>query len=182
MVKYRVEVPVIKKILLPTLLSMKLFASQYNSTVFELEAKLFPKIVMLSENTSRESQSLILYIIAKKEDTYDAQEFKEAIETNYPKKLMNKVVRVFIKEFDNFKQDPDGIIVLHNEQKEILEVAEWANQNKIVSLAYDPSYLKYNILGSIYIGRSVKPYLNREMMQKYNFNFNPYLLELSKFR
>lgn len=172
----------IKKFFLLSLLSLQLFASQYNSTVFELEAKLFPKIVILSENIKTESKNLILYIVAKEEDTYDALEFKEAIELAYPNKLMNKVVKVFVKEFNALEGNPDAIIVFQNSEDEIRKIAKWANTNKIISLSYDPSYLDYNILSSIYIGRSIKPYLNRKIMQKYNFSFNPYLLELSKFK
>lgn len=172
----------IKKHLLLLLLSIQLFANQYNTTVLELEAKLFPKIIMLSEEVNEESESLVLYIIAKEEDTYDAQEFKESIKAIYPDKLGDKVVKVFVKEFESIEEYPDGIIVLNNDLEEIQKIASWANANKIVSLSYDPSYLDYGILGSIYIGRSIKPYLNREVIRKYNFNFNPYLLELSQFR
>jgi hypothetical protein len=173
---------VIKSFLLLLLLALQLFASQYNSTVFELEAKLFPKIVMLSEDIKKESEFLTLCIIAKEEDFRYAQEFKEAIEASYPDKLMNKSIVITIKNFNSIESYPDGVIVLNNGEKEVRAVANWANANKIVSLSYDPSYLEYDVLASIYIGRSVKPYLNREVMQKHNFNFNPYLLELSKFR
>ena len=94
-----------------------------------------------------------------------------------------KKIIVSISEFNdpniNF---PDAVIVLSHEDKELQKIASWANKNTIVSFAYDPSYLNYNLLASIYIGKSTKPYLNRKIIKKYNFIFDPYLLQLSKFK
>jgi hypothetical protein len=172
-----------KKILTLLLLaSLQLFATQYNSTVFDIEAKLFPKMVMLSRDLDQEDKYLDLYILTQERDEHYAQEFKSAIETNYTHELRNKIVRVSIKQFQNLKKLPDAVIVLQHSPKELEEIALWANTHKIISLAYDPSYMDYGILGSLYIGITTKPYLNKEIIKKYRFSFNPYLLELSKFK
>jgi len=164
------------------LVQMQIFAANYNSTIVELEAKLFPKMLMLSEDLNKESHNLDIYIVAQEIDFTQAKVFKETIESIYTEKLMNKNVRVSIKDFDSIDNYPDGIIVLYHSYEETLQIANWANSNKIVSFAYDPSYLDFGILASIYIGVSTKPYLNKYVIKKYNFNFNPYLLELSKFK
>jgi hypothetical protein len=173
----------IKKLLVSLLLvQLQVFANHYKSTIIELEAKLFPKMLMLSEDIKKDSQYLHIYIIAQEKDMNRAKEFKTAIESNYKEKLMNKTVKVYIQEFHSIENYPDGIIVLHHSQEELLRISNWANANKIVSFSYEPSYLDFGILGSLYIGASTKPYLNKKVIKKYKFNFNPYLLELSKFK
>jgi len=163
-------------------LQLQIFASSYNSTIIELEAKLFPKMLMLSEDIYKHNTYLHICIISQEKDMQYAKEFQMLIEKNYKEKLMNKEIKVSIREFKNISNYPDGLIVLNHPDEELLRIANWANSNKIVSLAYDPSYLEFGILGSIYIGVSTKPYLNKHTIKKYKFMFNPYLLELSKFR
>jgi hypothetical protein len=173
----------IQKILsLLIILSVQLFASQYNSIILELEAKLFPKMILLSEDLDKNATALNIYIIAKEIDTHSAEQFKKLIKSNYPDKILGKKVEVSVKKFKHFKDLPNALIVLRHNEEELSKIALWANKNKIISLAYDPSYMQYGILASIYIGKTTKPYLNKTAIQKYGFVFNPYLLELSKFK
>ena len=171
-----------KALALFLLLQLQIFGANYNSTVIELEAKLFPKMILLSEDIDKNSPSLIIYILTQEEDLDYANEFKEAIQTNYPDKLMGKTLHVFVKQFDSEQKRPDAMIILYHPNEELEKIALWANNKRIITLAYDPSYMNLGILASIYLGVSTKPYLNSEIMKTYNFNFNPYLLELSKFK
>ena len=164
------------------LVSLQLFASQYNSTVLELEAKLYPKIILMNQDIDKNSQQLKIYIISEKIDFNRAQELQRAIYSFYPDTIMGKKIIIKIKEFQEVYKKPDALIVLYHPQEELQKIAQWANNKKIISLAYDPSYMDKGILASLYIGKSTKPYLNKKMIKKYNFIFNPYLLELSKFK
>jgi len=164
------------------LLALPLLATQYNSTILELEAKIFPKIILLNEGISKDSKELHIFIISKEIDYNTAYKLKKLINYNYPDTLMGKKVCVDIKEFQEFQTLPDALIVLYHCKKQLTKIALWANTHNIISFAYDPSYMEYGILGSLYIGKSTKPYLNKNIIQKYNFTFNPYLLELSKFK
>lgn len=164
------------------LVSLQVFASQYNSTVIGLEAKLFPKIILMNQNIDKNSSQLNIYIISQKIDFEVAKEFQESIESYYPEKLMGKKIIVSIREFEDFKKKPDALIVLYHSKSTLKKIALWANTHKVLTLAYEPSYMDENILASLYIGKSTKPCLNKEIIKKYNFTFNPYLLELSKFR
>ncbi|MEA2073630.1 MAG: hypothetical protein U9O86_08600 [Campylobacterota bacterium] len=169
-------------LLLYLLLPLQLFAIHYNSTIIEIEAKLFPKMIMLSEDIDKNATVLKIDIIAHKQDLAYAREFKESIQAKYPEKLINKVVKVSISKLGSLNEEADAFIVLDHTEKELQKIANFANTRKILSFAYDPSYMDSGILAAIYIGISTKPYLNKEIIQKYNFTFNPYLLELSKFK
>ena len=173
----------IKKLLtLLLVLSLKLFATQYDDTILALEAKIFVKMTLLSEDrdTTRDD-TLRIFIIARECDIKTAQKFKSLIADRYPHKVLGKKVSVQIKEFTPSMTYPDAIIVLKHSQLQLQEIASWANEHKVISYAYDPAYMRTGILASLYIGKCLKPYLNKAIMHKYHFKFNPYLLELSKF-
>jgi len=173
---------VIRRFLLLCLLFVaNLSALEYDNTILELEAKLFPKMIFLSDGIKKKSNALSIYIIAQRVDEKSAVLLKKLILSNYPNKVSGKKIEVSIKEFGKFKKNPDAIIVLNHDGDILAKIALWANTHKIISLAYDPYYLKYGLVASLYIGKATKPYLNRAIIKKYNFSFNPYLLKLSKF-
>ena len=172
----------IKKLFLLCLLFISnLSALEYDTTILELEAKLFPKMIFLSDSSNKKSNTLSIYIIAQEIDRKSAEYFQNLILTNYPKKISGKKIEVSIREFTKFKENPDAIIVLDHNQEILTKIALWANTNRVISLAYDPYYMSYGLLASLYIGKTIKPYINSTAMKKYNFSFNPYLLKLSKF-
>jgi len=163
-------------------LSVQLFATQYDSTVMAIEAKLFPKIALLEQHIKNDPLSMLqISIVAKELDLDEASAFKDKIMSNYPKKLGNKEMHIRLDTYETIRQQAvDMIIVLSNNNEELENIASWANQNHIVSFAYDSGHMKYGFLASIYIGKSTKPYINKDVMLKYNFIFDSYLLQLSK--
>ena len=170
-----------KLLLLYFLVVSSLSALEYDATILELEAKIFPKMLLFSDSLDKKSQKLSIYIIAQEIDVKNAEYLQDLIHTYYPEKISGKKIEVSIKEFQEFSKKPDAIIVLDCDEERLHKIANWANKNGVISLAYDPYYMSYGILASLYIGKSVKPYLNSVTMKKYNFSFNPYLLKLSKF-
>ena len=164
------------------LLSLQLSAIEYNATLLVLEAKIFPKMILLNENIDKDAQDLSIYILSEEIDVHVAVELKENIEANYPDKVSGKFIKVYVKKFDTFTNFPDAVIVLNHEEEKLEEIALWANENGVISLGYDPAYMEYGILGSLYLGISTKPYFNAKKILKHGFIFNPNLLKISKFR
>jgi len=163
--------------------SSLLFANQYNDTIVDIEAKIFPKIALLEESVAlNKSKYLKITILAQKIDFDTALSFQKSIEFYYPKTINNKKITVSIQN-SNFKDlnHTDAIISLYNTEQNLKNIALFANQKHIISFAYDPSYLTYGFLSSIYIGKSTQPYFNTKILKSYNFIFDPYLMQLSKF-
>ncbi len=178
------ETAVIKKIGFFLLVSsVLLFAKQYDGTIITIEAMLFPKIALLEQHIKQDSPApLHITILAKEIDFDSAKKFKKEIKSIYPDSIGKREVVVNISKFESLsKEHPDAIIVLFHKPEKLREIALWANKNKIVSFSYDPYFLSYGILSSIYIGKSTKPYLNRKIIQEYGFVFDTYLLQLSNF-
>lgn len=174
----------IQRVFTLLLLSLQLFAYEYDDTLLSIEAKLFPKIAMLEKNIKeKKSSTLSLTILAEEIDLYTAQELKRKILTNYPKKILNKKVHVEIKNPDDIlEMNIDAVIVLYNSTEVVEKLALWANRHKILTFSYDSYDLKHGIVASIYIGKHTKPYLNTTVIKKYNFSFDSYLLSVSKLK
>ncbi|MBA1432321.1 MAG: hypothetical protein FAF04_01705 [Epsilonproteobacteria bacterium] len=175
----------IKRVLaLLFLILLQLSAKQYDSNIIDIEAKLFVKIALLESSIQKSDNTLLrIYIVAKQIDNSAAMQFKNAIQADYPDMLLNKKIVVKAVHFqDAVKQKPDAIIVLEHTEQKLREIAKWANENKIVSFAYDPAYLEYGVLVSLYFGKTTQPYLNKKIIQEYGFVFDPYLIQLSKFK
>ena len=166
------------------LLSLQLFARQYDNTLLDIEAKLFPKIAMLEKNTKNiSSPNLSIAIISQEIDLDIAHKLKSRILKNYPDKILNKKIVIEIRNSkDILTKEIDAIIILHHPKEVLLSIASWANRRNVLSFAYDAADLDYNILASIYIGKTTKPYLNTKIIKKYGFTFDPYLLQLSKLK
>ncbi|MDD2789883.1 MAG: hypothetical protein PHU40_04370 [Sulfurimonas sp.] len=166
------------------ILSALLHAKEYDETVMDIEAKLFPKIAILEEKIAQNpSPYLSITILYKEADYAVAERFKQKIESTYPKKIRDKNVRVNLAQFGlSHITDTDALLVLAHEAEELETIALWANKNKILTFAYEPASLEYGLVSSIYIGRTTKPYLNAKAIKKYDFVFDSYLLQLSKFK
>ncbi|MBU1927457.1 hypothetical protein KKG77_00490 [bacterium] len=164
-------------------LSALLGAKEYDDTVMNIEAKLFPKIALLEESIANNPSPYLTIAIVYTEPDYDvARKFKQKIESCYPNKLRDKKVLVTLAQFrSSHIVDTDALLVLSHEPKDLEIIALWANKNKIVTFAYEPAFLEYGLTASIYIGKATKPYLNNTIIKKYGFVFDPYLLQLSKF-
>lgn len=149
-----------------------------------IEAKLFPKIAILEENIAHNPSPYLNIIIVYKEPDYDAaRNFKQKIESTYPDKIGKKKVIVSLTKFESLQiANMDALLVLSHELNELEMIALWANKNKIVTFTYEPAFLEYGFIASIYIGKTTKPYLNSQTIKKYNFVFDSYLLQLSKFK
>lgn len=161
-----------------------LCAKEYDDTVMDIEAKIFPKIAILEEKIAQNASPYLTIAIVYKEPDYDvAQRFKQKIEATYPNKIRAKKVRVTLVEFGSTHiSDTDALLVLAHEAQELETIAIWANKHKMLTFAYEPAYLEYGLIASIYIGRTTKPYLNAQAIKKYDFVFDSYLLQLSKFK
>lgn len=174
----------IKKVLFLLLLSSQLFSKQYDINIIHIEAKLFPKIALFETHIHKsDAPDLNIYIFTQDIDLNMARSFKSNIETNYPTRVLyKKIVVHIVSSTQEITKTPAAIIFLQHSKKELQRVAAWANKNHILTFAYDPVDLHSGLLASIHIGKTVKPYLNKQIIKEYGFMFNPYLMQLSKFK
>ncbi len=176
-----------KKILFIFLITVaSLFSYEYDDTIMSIEAKLFPKIALMEQHIRQKPKSsLDIFILYKEIDEDVAKKFAAKIKQRYREALLGKKIcvdRLLLTEIDKVQKIPDVIIVLSYDAKEMRSVAAWSNKNGVVSFVYEPKDLEYGFVGSVYIGKTVKPYLNKQTIKEHGFVFTPYLLQLSKFK
>ena len=166
------------------ILSVSLFSRQYDETLLNIEAKLFPKIAVLEENIkNKDSSKLEIGIVYESIDEQVARSFKSKILKNYSNKLVGKRLEVsLISSKEDLDRNLDFVIFMYIEESRLVHLVSWANRHNILTFSYDPSDLYYGIACSIYIGKSTKPYLHAKVIKKFNFTFDPYLLRLSKIK
>ncbi len=167
--------------LLGTLVS--LLGAAYNPTIMAIEAKLFPKIALLEQHVkSRTSTSLKITIVSIESEREFAVQFKERMEKAYPNGILGRSLQIGIEPFSKtMDEDHHVLIVLTHSDRQLKKIAQWANEKKIVTMAYDPYHLKYGLLVSIYFGKTAQPYINRKVSNEVDFEFDHYLLNLAKF-
>jgi hypothetical protein len=179
------EAAVIRRLVSLLLLFVALLpAKQYDTNVMAIQAKLFPKIALLEQQVkNRTADTLNIAIVAVETDYKAAEQFKAMIIKNYPDGILGRRLNISVTTFTPLLSDqaPNAVIVLSHRTDTLQAIASWANEQRIVSFAYDPYHLREGLLVSIFFGKSAQPYLNRHTIQQYHFVFDHYLLKLSKF-
>lgn len=172
-----------RALLLFLLLASTLGAKQYDQTIMAIQAKLFPKIALLEQHIKNSNAStLSITILAIETDLLTAKSFKESIESIYADGILNRKLDITVSSFKPERMKPtDAFIVLAHSPETLQRIADWANQNRVLTFAYDPYDLSYGLLVSIYFGKTTKPYLNRSSSNDHSFVFDPYFLKLAKF-
>lgn len=163
-----------------------LFANEYDKNVMLIESKLFPKIALMEKGVQNKTKkTLDIAILYKEIDYADAKQFLQEIQNQYPSALLGKTLHVTLKPLSRYTKLqtlPDVVIVLSYDAQTMQKIAAWANEHKILSFVYEPSDMRYGFVGSVHINKTVRPYLNKEIIKRYDFVFAPHLLQLSHFR
>jgi len=152
------------KKLIIILLATILFA-HLNKEVLLIEAKLYPKIIMLIDNF-RYKKTIKIAIVANKQ-TYNY--------ANFLKKLMqNKNFKInIIKKINN---SYDVYILTHHINKNIIN--NLIKKKKVI-FSVCPENINISMF-SIYIGARVYPYLNPYLIKKANLKIDPIIFKVGK--
>lgn len=156
----------------------------YDSNLLLLGAKLFPKIILMEKSTAGHIQSTVHLVIVASPSNYDsAQRFSELIEHQYGGALSSYRLKTSLVSPKEALQilDPNAFVLFVEPTETLLpSLIEYANKNKILTFSVDSSLLKRGTAVSLYIGRSVKPYINLSTIKQVPFTFEYGFLKLSQ--
>jgi hypothetical protein len=172
------------KAIVMLLMPFLLWGTTYDATLLQIGAKLFPKVLFMEKGTNERIQSSInLVIVAAPSNKEAAQRLSEMIERQYGGTLSNHLLNLSIvspKEAMEIK-NAHGLILLMEPDEAILPLLlDHASKNKILTFCFDPSLLQKGAAVSLYIGRSVKPYINLTALKQVPFTFEYGFLKLSQ--
>lgn len=170
--------------ILITLVPFLLWGTTYDPTLLQIGAKIFPKVVLMEKGTNERIQSTInLVIVSAPSNKEAAQRLSEMIERQYSGTLSNHPLALTIvspKEALEIKNAHGFILLMEPDDDMLSRLLEYANNRKILTFSIDPSLLQKGVAVSLYIGRSVKPYINLTTLKQVPFTFEYGFLKLSQ--
>ena len=155
---------VMKKIFLIFILFCTLFGEVNNNLLF-IEAKLYPKIIMLT-NDFYNKKSIKMAIISNDNTVQKAKEFKNFIKNS---KFDIKITKKINLNYDVY-------IITYDIKNKIIQ--NLIKHKKII-FSIDPNLI-YKSMFSIYIGIKVYPLINPYLIKKANIKVNPIIFKVAK--
>ncbi len=161
-----------------------LWSNSYDPALLQIGAKLFPKIALMEKGTQEKLQSTLrLCIVASPPDKESAERLLAMIERQYGDRLSRYNLSVSIVspkealDIDN----AHGFLLLMEPNANLLEtLLVHAHKNQTLTFGFDPLLLQKGAAVSLYIGRSVKPYVNLSALKQVPFTFEYGFLKLSQ--
>ncbi|MDD2369958.1 MAG: hypothetical protein PHQ90_11690 [Sulfuricurvum sp.] len=173
-----------KKIILLFLVPFVLWGTTYDLALLQIGVKIFPKVALMEQGTKERIQSNVNFVIvagpAHKEA---AQRLIMMFERQYGGVVGNYsfTIRVISPKDALEINNTQGFILLMEPDDAILSlILEHAHKNKILTFSFDSALLQKGTDVSLYIGRSVKPYINLSTLKQVPFTFEYGFLKLSQ--
>jgi len=159
-----------------------LFAYTYEHQILQIHAKIAPRIILMSKSNTQISEDIKIIIVYEKGDEDSAEIFKSFIQSNYPKGLNNRLLKIEKISYDSFIDAPkDSLVFLFDgEDFHIQKILSFAKKNSLLTMSYRNNYLDDGVLVSLYVGKSLKPYLNIQAAKESGIIFQNNLIAISK--
>jgi len=155
-----------KKIFGFFLFSVLLFAAALNEDLLYIEAKLYPKIMMLTQNLSNKS-TIKIAVVSNNNTISLSKKYKDYFPHN--KKFLISVIKKITLNYDVY-------IFTYTPKKE--DIKKLIKSRKIIFTLL-PNNVK-NAMFGIYIGVRVYPYINPALLKEANIIINPIILKVGK--
>ncbi len=173
-----------KKILIFFLLPFVLWGSTYDIELLQIGVKIFPKVAMMEQGTKERIQSSVNFVIvATPLNKVAAQRLAMMFEHQYGGAMSNYSFGIRIvspKDALEIRNSHGFILLMESEDTMLPLLLENAHKNKTLTFCFDSALLQKGADVSLYIGRSVKPYINLSTLKQVPFTFEYGFLKLSQ--
>jgi hypothetical protein len=173
-----------RKLILFILIPIVLWGSTYDLALLQIGAKIFPKVALMEQGTKERIQSSVNFIIITTQSNKEAgQQLSTIFERQYGGMISNYSLTLKIvspKEALEITNVHGFIVLMDPYDSTLLNVLEHAHKNKILTFCFDPALLQKGADISLFIGRSVKPYINLTTLKQVPFTFEYGFLKLSQ--
>ncbi|HEX5330171.1 hypothetical protein [Sulfuricurvum sp.] len=173
-----------KKFIFLTIMPLILWGTTYDTALLQIGSKMFPKIALMEKgNQERIQSSVNLLIVTPASNKESAYRLSSMIERQYNGTLSNYALSIAVvspKEALEIKNAHGFVLLMESEDAMLPPVLDHAHKNKIVTFSFDPALLQKGVAVSLYIGRSVKPYINLSTLKQVPFAFEYGFLKLSQ--
>lgn len=154
----------------------------YDETNLDISSKIIPRFILMSSQKKSIKKEMNICILHTKLDEQYGSVLADKIKSNYPGGANSYPLVVNHTDYKNTNYCKSAqLVYLFNTDHQTLEkTLHMLNENKIISMSYDPSYLEDGVQVSVYLGRKVLPFVNIKSLKNNNIELNPVLLQISK--
>ncbi|HZF70343.1 hypothetical protein [Sulfuricurvum sp.] len=172
------------KILFLFLMPCVLWGFTYDVAVLQIGTKIFPKVALMEQGTKERIQSNVNFVIVASPPYKEpAQQLLMMFERQYGGVFGNYTIALKIvspKEALEINNSHGYFVFMDPEDTLLLPLVEHAHKSKTLTFCFDAALLQKGCDVSLYIGRSVKPYINLTTLKQVPFTFEYGFLKLSQ--
>lgn len=174
-----------RRLLLVLLLPLALAAYQYEPVLLETQAKLAPRLLMMSEGVEARSADLLsICVIYEAGEGEVADAFAGMVRSAYPDGWKSMRIRIVKSRYEALETRCDRcelLYLLNADEEKVRRAVSYATAHRKLTMAYENRFLEYGVLMSLHVGRSVRPYLNLQQAKEAGIHFSSGLKRISKF-
>ena len=177
---------IFKRIIFIIFLPFSLFAnSAYNSNLLDIQAKVFPKII-ISDNDFEDKliENRVVYTILYEDIDYNTAEIlKEKIKKNY-NSLKDYTLEVNILKYSEFdiKNLSTAYLFLLGKEEKISEISKILENKSRLSFAYDDRYLNFGVIFGLAISLKIDIFLNLKALKNSKIELQNSIFNVVKIR
>lgn len=160
-------------------------ADSYTTGMIDIQARIFPKIVL--SDTKIEDKlvngSIKIIILYSEEDIKVANLLKAQMLHFYPL-LKEHPFHIELKEYPQFDpaENATAYYELFGDKKSIQSVNKTAQKNSRITFSYDSDYLDYGTLMSLHVSNKVSPYISTEVLKQSNIVLDTIIYKIAKIK
>lgn len=157
-------------------------AKYYDTDILTIFSKILPRIVTMSDLDPAKGNPVTICIVHEDMDGAAARRFEALLKQNNTGRDEAHVLQTVSTDFTRLsKCKKSQLIFMFDTQPENLpRIRQTARKQRVILASYHADILPKGSDLSLYIGRSVMPYLNLRTLEEKNINIDPLLLRVSK--
>jgi len=155
----------------------------YNDQLMQIYAKIAPRLVLMSKMPYvLPKESIDITILYEKGDERAAENLREKMLEIYPKGLGNRKLEIGLVPYgisEKLKK-VSLLFLLEGDTDSVKAALDFAGKEKLLTISYNRKLLSQGAILSLYIGKTVKPFLNLEAAKRSDIVFDSVLFKISK--
>ena len=173
----------LKYILFVFLTTLSIYGQSYQTSLLNLHAKVFPKILLSDTQLDEKlvDNNIVIIILYEEKDLKVAQSFQKRI-LKYHSQLGIYTFDVLLQKYTSFSSSDNATAYYQL----LTDATTLQNTNSIIQLknkisfSYDNSYLDRGTLMSLYIDKKVMPFIDMKTLKNSKIIFKNIIFKIAK--
>jgi hypothetical protein len=162
--------------------SALLNAANYNEDILNIYSKMAPRFVVMSSQKDKMDDVMDICALYDELDERVAKSLRDKIQSAYPNGLQNHPIKLTLSDYSNFESCKNAqlVFMFNADDERVKKAFLFFQNNRVMTMAYDISFLEKGADVSLFIGRTVTPYLNMKSISEKKILLDNLLLRVSK--